>query len=156
LLEARDVPSGTGLLLFLLTGPLQQQTQAVSLDATKLLTDVNAEVAAPLLVGPAGSAQSVAPAVNTDLNTLKGDFTRLQGTTRFDQFVFFLAFGANLDQGDLFSVFVFFGALQNAANDVGNLPAAVGALGARPLEFFPALTVNGAQQLFGFPPVALQ
>jgi hypothetical protein len=155
-LEGRELPSGTGFLLFLFAQGLQQEVNSAKGQYTTLQNAVNAEVAAQSFSGPTNSVESAAPAVNGDLGVLSSLFHSLQGNVPFNGFFFSYALASGtLDSGDGLAVLFAFGALNNANQVVNGMPGQVSALGQQTLQFFPAFTVNSAQQFYNFPAVTL-
>jgi hypothetical protein len=151
-LEGRDVPSFTGLLLFGLTQTVQPQVNTVNADVNQLKADVATQVAAPQLMGPTNSVQAQAPVVNNDLTTLQSDFNRLRDNTLFGGVFFSYAVVSNtLTPDDIFFVVPAFIALQAGNNEINTVPAEVLPVGVQPLSSVPGMTVNAAQQMFGFP-----
>jgi hypothetical protein len=162
-LEGRDLPSGTGVLLFFLSQGLQQQVQKVEADNNQLTADVNALAALPKQAVNTFSItqQNATKAVDADRAKLQSDFSTLKGMAQQDQLFMTLALlGGNLDQTDFFLALLSFNAANQAQNDVNNLPGQVAADGQKLTNlytgFFVDQTVNQVQQAFGYSsPLAL-
>jgi hypothetical protein len=147
-LEARDLPSNTGILLFFLGAGLQQQNNTVNSDFSTLQTNVNTQQQA--LTGFAALAQTT----DSSRGTLQKDFTALKNTVQFDTFILLFSF-SSLQSSDLFFAFSFFNNLQTSNTNINNLPGQVSDLGNKTLNFFPMTTINQVQNSFGFPSLTL-
>jgi hypothetical protein len=150
-LEGRDLPSTTGVLLFLFGAGLQQQTTTANNDFTTLQNDVNTQKNGPV----GANFQQLATTTNNDLQQLQKDFTTLKNSAQFGSTILLFAFVGGLDSTDFFFIFSFSQSLQNANGDVNNLPGQVTGLGNQTFANFPGTTINQSQNAFGFSSLAL-
>jgi hypothetical protein len=164
-LEARDMPSLAGFILFGLTNNLNQTDMKVRTDNMTLTNDVNTlktlSVGNNVLTktpGIVNTAQNAAATtVNNDRAALQTDFTALQNQhTNFRNTAFFFLFSGAFDSSDLFFLLGAGQASMNATNDVNSIPGTVMTQGTQTTNLLNMLggttqTVNQVLNFFSFP-----
>jgi hypothetical protein len=122
-LEARDVSSAAGLLLYSLGTGLQQQVARANADSAQLQQDVQKAS------GPTnGSSAAISPqaqAVLGDQVKFQLDLTSLKAAASQDQLFVLLASGAGLHGSDAFGLFTALGALNQANGTINALQGQV-------------------------------
>jgi hypothetical protein len=147
-LEGREVPSALGFFLASMQPALQQQTDVVNADFSRLQADVAAQVSAPATA----NSQALAMTTANDQAVLQGDFNKLVATNELVNVLGVLGtLQRQLDTGDIPLLAPLLRTTLASNNAVLNLPAQVTVLGDQTLVANPNTTVNQAQASFGFP-----